>query len=209
MPAAGSPRADQRLALAVAGQRDRDRGRRSARRSRPACSKIAYAAAARPRTSVANAVGSIRNPRSAQSRSVVLDQPLRPRDPPAAAGHLAAQDQRDREPECRTARPGRVAVAEVLVVGLLQGGGAVVVTTGEVGGDREPLEVLGVQRRLPVGRGQLVGRAGPRLRSNASRPRSRAVSVVPRPSTPGGSARSDGRVKRGAPRRAARPIVAA
>ena len=78
--------------------------------------------------------------------AVLLDQPLRPRHPAATAGHLPAKEQWKREPEAAARRAGRVAVAEVLVVGLLPGGRAVVVAAGEVGRGREQLQVSGVER---------------------------------------------------------------
>jgi hypothetical protein len=92
----------------------------------------------------------------------VLDQPLCPRDPAAAAGSLTAQDQGQGKPEPALRGAGGVAPVEVLEVSPLPGRGAVFVSPGEVGRDREPLEVDDVEGRFIGCRREPIGRAGPR-----------------------------------------------
>jgi hypothetical protein len=129
---------DQRLPLAVPGERDQvgcreplaDRG----------C--LAEDLVRRRRTAAEQRGKAGREQQQPPLGAVeVLDQPLGPGDPTAAAGQVAAQDQGQRQPEPTARGTGRVLRAEVLEVGPLPGRLARGVPAGQVGGDRQQLEV--------------------------------------------------------------------
>jgi hypothetical protein len=72
---------------------------------------------------------------------VLVEEPVRPCEPPARLGRLAAVEQAEREPEGAPGRPCYLAVPEVAVVGTLPRLRGDAVLTDEVGGDRELFEV--------------------------------------------------------------------
>ena len=102
-----------------------------------------------------------RHEQKAPGRAVPVrlrDEPLRPGQPPAGPGDLAAQEQQKGEPE-RAAR-GAVEVARTLTGALrtLPGQRTLGVSADQVGGHGESLEVRRVQR---LGRGEQSASPGP------------------------------------------------
>jgi hypothetical protein len=81
----------------------------------------------------------------------LVEQASRPRQPASAAGLLAVQQQADAEPDGAAGRTDRVSDGDVGVMGPGPGGGALLVLTGQVGGDGQALEVLADQRRDRIG----------------------------------------------------------
>ena len=153
---------DQRLALAVASEGDQIAAPAKRSPIAAACSKIAYAAAVRRRTVPRERRGAAGSPALGAVEAVLVDQPLTAGDPAAASSGLAAHDEGHGEPERAAGGPLRVALAEVLVMGLLPGRGAVVVPAGEVRRDRELFEGGTVEAIPGRCESQLVGRGGPR-----------------------------------------------
>jgi hypothetical protein len=79
---------------------------------------------------------------------VVVEQALGTGEPAAAARHLALAEEREAQPERAACGPRNVAKAQVRVMRLRQGVGAVTVPAEQLGGHREPFEVLRPERRL-------------------------------------------------------------
>ena len=81
----------------------------------------------------------------------LAEQPSHSPDPAAGLRDVAPLHQVEDQPECRARRTrGSVAADEALVSAGHQGG-ALGVAAEHAAGDREPLQVLGLERGLPVG----------------------------------------------------------
>ena len=164
---------------------------RSAKRSpiAPACSKIAYAAAAPPPNSVANAVGSSRSPRSAQSSSPSsTSRCARATHPPARAVSPRIVQAQCRA-RTRTGRPWRGRrCAGARWWARSRVGGAVVVPAGEVGSQSRAAR--GRRRRAATARRPRSARRTrwPTPPARRRRVPGRAQWSSPSPPSPGGSA---------------------
>jgi len=82
--------------------------------------------------------------------SAIVQQPLATGEPPAALGRLALDQRGEAEPERAPRRPRGRASAQKHVMRPRPDVGALRVPADQVGGDREPLEVLGLERRLAI-----------------------------------------------------------
>ena len=83
-----------------------------------------------------------------------LEQVLRSRQPTTAARRLAAAEEREAEPERRTSGSDGVTLVERLLVRARQDVARSVIAPEKVPGDRHPLHVVRLERRLAIGRGQ-------------------------------------------------------
>jgi hypothetical protein len=92
----------------------------------------------------------------------VVEQPAGPGDPAATTGDLAPVEVAEGQPERAPDRSLHAAPAQELVMRARPGVGAVVVPPDQVGGRRQPLQVLRLERGLPVGGRQLRKRIRPR-----------------------------------------------
>ena len=92
----------------------------------------------------------------------LVEQPARPREPSCAARELAAVEQDEDQPTRASRGPRYVAPAQELAVRALPRLDAVLIAADEVRRRREPLEVLRLERRLPIRRGELSKRIRPR-----------------------------------------------
>ena len=135
-----SPPAPGRAARTPAG-----RDRRTAEPRGGSRSRVPLPAETSPATSASRNTGTSRKLRGRAVLVRLRDEPLRPRQPPAGPGDLAAQQQQKDEPE-RAAR-GAVEIGRTLTGALrtLPGQRALGVSADEVGGHGESLEVRGVQ----------------------------------------------------------------
>jgi hypothetical protein len=100
-------------------------------------------------------------PLRAVARAIV-EQPARPRQPPGTAGELAAIQQYEDQPTRASRGPQYVALAQERAMRTLPRLHAVLITANEVRRRGEPLEVLRLERRLAIRRGQLGERIRPR-----------------------------------------------
>ena len=117
--------------------------------------EIAWAPGQSPSTARCKATGTSRCPRSAQSRLAVVEQPARPREPAAGAGELAAVHQDEDQPARAAGGPQHVAPAQELAMRTLPHLDAVLIPADQVRRRGEPLEVLRLERGLPISGGQL------------------------------------------------------
>ena len=107
-------------------------------------------------------------------------------EPPARLRHLAPEQEADRQPAGAPRRPVGIAAPGALEVRPLPRPAALLVATDQVGGDGEPLEVVGLQRvRTPPAARRRRPTPGGRTPHVRARPRShRTVSTTrSRPST--------------------------
>ena len=92
----------------------------------------------------------------------VVEQPAAPGDPAAAAGDLAAVEEAEGQPERAADRSLHVPPAQERLMRSRPHVDAVVVPPDQERGRGQPLQVLRLQRGLPVGRRQLRERIRPR-----------------------------------------------
>ena len=76
----------------------------------------------------------------------VFDEPSGAGQPPARTGHLSLEQEPQRQPERATGGLGGIIEPETLEVRAFPGVRALGVPTDEVGGDGQPLEILGIER---------------------------------------------------------------
>ena len=81
----------------------------------------------------------------------LVEQPSRPREPSAGLGRLAFVEQPVREPEGRPGRCRRLVAVVKSVVRPAPEAGALRLPAGQVRGGRQPREIFGLERRLPIG----------------------------------------------------------
>jgi len=87
----------------------------------------------------------------------IVRQPLAPGEPAVALRRLALDQRGEAEPERASRRPRGCAASQERVVRPRPGVGALGVAADQVRGDREPLEVFGLEDRLAIrGRELLV-----------------------------------------------------
>jgi hypothetical protein len=79
-----------------------------------------------------------------------VDQPPGPGEPAAAPRRLAIHQQREAHPECGKGGALHVPPVQELLMGAGEVLGALVVPADEVRGRREPVEVVGAERRLTI-----------------------------------------------------------
>ena len=80
----------------------------------------------------------------------VVEQPLSPGQPAAAAGHLALEEQPEGQPERAPCGSRYVAQAQVLVIRARPEVSAIIVPADQVRGHGKAVEVLRFKRRVAV-----------------------------------------------------------
>jgi hypothetical protein len=99
-----------------------------------------------------------------------VEQPTAPRNPAARLGRLALEQQSHGEPEGATHGTTGIAAREVCVVRPGRDLATLVLPTEEMSRRAEPLQVLGIERRLAISRQELGVRFSPRLESEGLAP---------------------------------------
>ncbi len=92
-----------------------------------------------------------------------VEQALGPVDPSAAPGEVTAVQQRERQPEAAASGPGDLTDLRATLVGPCPDVGALPECAGEIGRRREPLEIVDLERLVPLGRGQILVGPSPGL----------------------------------------------
>ena len=93
----------------------------------------------------------------------IVQQPLAPGQPAAALRRLALDQRGDAEPERAPRRPRGCAASQECVVRPRPGVSALGVAADQVRGNREPLEVFGLEGRLAIRGRELLVRILPGL----------------------------------------------
>ena len=178
-PCRGLSRPDQGLADAEATERHAAADRRSARRSWPPGRTWRGAVASSPSHMHRSALEHEQVPALHAVVPAIVQQPLAPGQPAAAARRLALDQQGEAEPERAPSGLRSSAAAQERVMRTRPGVGALGVPADQVRGDREPLEVFGLERRLAI-RGRRAGLdAFPQAcRPKDARPRSSESATV-------------------------------
>ena len=172
-PPATSPERQSRPARRTAARRRGDRCRRSGGRCRRSLPDSSNAVAGIARLECPEASRDEEEATCRARRPGLLDEALGSGQPAAARGRLAAEHERQTEPERAPRGPLAVTGVEAREVRPLPRAGAGIVLTDEVGGDGQPLEVVAAERGAAASSSSYASRH--ERRSNASRPSSTRV----------------------------------